>query len=229
MFTLGVCISTIRPELWESLASNLSTSSVDFEIVLVGPLKKVSPPKNSKFIYSEDCPAKCYHTAIMSCDAEYILSISDDCRFEPEDALDRLVEDIKKYPSPSMVSPLYIKKNRRKPLPKQNFAPFNKVRCWNPMMPVGLLMSKQLYIDMEGIDRRFKTLRWDLDIAMRIYEKGGKVYINNDVSLFEVAPGMLCGSRVARIDDCFLRSLWCTGKKNRWKIHNKRKEKVYPF
>ncbi len=227
MFTLGIAISTIRSELWEDLALNLATNNVDYEIIFVGPLKNVSLPKNCRFIYSDACVAKCFNIGIMACDSEYIFACSDDARFTPESALDCLVEDIKNSPPISIVSPFYTKKEG-KPAPPQTFMPFNKKKTWDPLMPVGLLMSKQLYVDLGGIDRRFKNVFWDLDLAMRVYKKGGEVYINRSVTIFEAVPGNL--TTVSRKDEQLIRGLWCKGRRiSGWTIREKRRDKVQSF
>lgn len=109
MKTLGMYISTNRVVYWEGLFSNLVTN-LDFEIILVGPIKSnklPTLPENAKFIYSTECPAKCFHIGAMACDSEYIMNFSDDCRFEKDFALDALIADIKTRPFMSIGSPRY--------------------------------------------------------------------------------------------------------------------------
>lgn len=221
MFTLGIYISTIYQNLWESLASNLATNGVDFEIVLVGPLKNVSLPKNCRFIHSEAYPAECWHIGAMACNSKYILNMSDDCRFADGSALDRLIANIKTKPHFSIVSPRYTRCSVQTLLPKKEIP-------WNPVMPVCSLLDKQLYTTLGGFDRRFKNLFWDVDFAMRVYEEGGEVFIDDSVLLEELDD--LNHSRLtgkSKSDKKFLYSLWVSKKRNR--IYHHRRDVVHSY
>jgi len=88
-------------------------------------------------------------------------------------------------------------------------------------------MSKKFYRELGGIDRNFIGIMWDLDIAMRAYESGGKVilsdvYINEDRG--KCAESNLWGEFWGP-DRTLLESLWTIN----GKVHLNRKRPVEPF
>ena len=106
-------------------------------------------------------------------------------------------------------------------------------QSWNPIMPAGGVMRKDLYLKMGGIDRRFKKLFWDLDLAMRLYEMGGRVLINEQVICDDILP-MEAALSVVDHDLTLARKLWAHVEnfkphRKRWVVHKKRADAVRPF
>jgi hypothetical protein len=224
MLTLGIYIATNRVDFWAGLFDNL-VSAVDFEIVLVGPNCFSPLPKHVRHIQSSDTVAKCFHIGAMSCDSKYIMNMADDCRLVGDFSLDRLVNNIEQKDQISMVSPFY---KQIKSLANHTFLSNKPVDpSWNPLMPVCGLMHKDVYVQMGGIDRRFTNLYWDLDLAMRIYEHGGDVFVDESVVVNDIVATNL--ARRSKADFDLVISLWAHLEQQKWIIHKCRKDAVQPF
>jgi hypothetical protein len=97
----------------------------------------------------------------------------------------------------------------------------------SPTMPLCGLMSRELYVNMGGIDKNFTAVMGDLDIAMRVLAMGGEIILS-DVYVEELkrksAGSLLCAD-FWQDDRGFLESLWVVN----GKVQFNRVKSVEPF
>ncbi len=165
--------TAIRPWLWTRLYESLSMNSVPFELILVGDrVPKFKLPDNFHFIYSEVKPAQCAEIASRYTTGDLIMNIVDDLVFS-EHALDNLYKMSKTLNNDKiMLTCKFVRYGKEFPEDQCRFWSGNSK---SPMTPVGGLMKREMWHQLGGIDRRFVTLFWDLDMGMRMYEIGGAV------------------------------------------------------
>ena len=178
--------SAVRPDLWMRLYKSLKKNDVPFEVIFVGDNPpKFKLPENCHFIYSETKPVQCVEIAARYATSEYIMPFADDCVFSPH-ALDNLLRAFKEL-------------NDEKIILSCRYVLFGKdiaeesARYWvrepnSPIMPAAGLMTKKMWKELGGIDRSFMSMFWDLDLAMRMYEIGGRVLLSKDAWIEEFHP-----------------------------------------
>jgi hypothetical protein len=77
--------SAIRTYYWQNLYTQLSSSSVEFEIVYAGQVRPdFDLPPNFKFIYTKIKPAQAWYLAALNCVGETIANIPDDVVCSPD-------------------------------------------------------------------------------------------------------------------------------------------------
>lgn len=189
--------SAVHPELWMRLYRSLSSNTVPFEIIFVGnnpPQFKL--PENCYFIYSEVKPSQCFEIGSRYATGDLIMNFADDVVFS-EHALDNLYEEFNKLNDDKIIlSCRYI-------LEGKDIAD-ECSRYWaddpsSPIMPLTGLMKRKIWKQIGGVDRRFIALHWNLDIAMRIYEIGGKVILSKNAWAEELHPSRGFWKRIPRI------------------------------
>jgi len=249
--------SSVRPSLWMRLYNSLKGSAVPFELIFVGEvLPDFEMPKNMHFIWTAVKPAQCWEIGCRYAEGELVMSIEDDLVFGSK-ALDnayKLFEtkasdkDIVSfrlyYPEGEVTEPMYHMDTRS--LTAQELlssgiklsSKYESALIYgkdSPVLPFCGLMRKDLWMDIGGIDRRFIALSWELDIAMRVYELGGKCIRSEkpeDTAIEEAHPGLrvLLGQKLiaqygSPHDRPLLNSFWMKD----GHLVNKRLSPVEPF
>jgi hypothetical protein len=222
---ISICSTAYRPENWMSLYRSIGKNSVAFELVFVGPnYPKFELPKNFHFIQSNVKPSQCYEVAVRNANGNFILHVADDCLFLTENPLDKLLDIYNKSINKNIiVSPLLMENGTS----LQHAQRFNLKDRSSPLMPVGGLISKDLYFKIGGVDRNFIAVMFDMDIAMRVYEIGGEilfaeVFYNEDKKMSQGSN--LCGDYWSH-DRGYLDKLWFEN----GQVSAKRKYKVKTF
>ena len=176
--------SMIHPEFWMRLYNSLSSNKVPFELIFVGnKIPNFKLPENCHFIYSETKPAQCYEIGSRYAVGDLIMHTGDDCVFS-ERALDNIYEIFRNLnDDKAMVSCGYILGG--------NDLSVEQGYYWtddnnSPRMPFGALMKREMWKKLGGIDNRFIAQYWDLDIAMRMYEIGGRLVFAENAWVEEV-------------------------------------------
>ena len=181
---ISVICSGIRNFYWEQLHQNLSQSSVSFEIVIVGdkpPLKKL--PTNFRHVYSSVKPAQCLEIAARNARGELILQIGDDLYFS-KNFLDIYYDFYKKHClDKDMASSLFKRNNKFYSSESYKFWPDVKN---SPSLPMAMMIKRELWLSMGGIDKRFTALCGDIDLSLRIMSNGGKVRVCQQVFVNEI-------------------------------------------
>lgn len=176
--------STIRPELWMRIYNSLSSNEIPFEMIFVGNNPpEFEMPENCHFIYSKTKPAQCFEIGARYSTGDLIMHFGDDCVFSPH-ALDKLYEEfIKMNDEKAMVSCRFVFEGED--LTDKHGYYWTDEKS-SPRMPAGSLMKKRVWEKIGGIDKRFIALYWDLDIAMRMYEIGGRLVFAKDAYVEEL-------------------------------------------
>ena len=226
--------SAIRTHCWLELYESLCVNDVPFEIIFVGSNEPAfTLPDNFKFILSQTKPAQCMEIARRNATADLIMHTADDCifRLRKEDGslstdhtLDNLYTTYKSIGNEKLILSCVYMQNEEDRRHEQTF--FCE-KPGPPLIPMAGLMSKKLYYNIGGIDRRFVTCFYDIDIAMRVYAIGGTValsdvYLSEDKSKNKETN--LC-AEFGGPDRGLLEYLWSVDKK----VHFNRSKRFEPF
>jgi hypothetical protein len=178
--------SAVHPELWMRMYNSLSSNAIPFEIIFVGNNRpKFKLPDNCHFIYSEVKPPQCFEIGIRYATNDLIMPFVDDLVFS-EHALDNLYKEFKKLNDDKVIlSCRYVLEGKDIAEEVGHYwaDDFN-----SPTMPLAGLMKREMWKQIGGVDRRFTAMFWDLDLAMRVYEIGGRVVLSKNVFAEEMHP-----------------------------------------
>ncbi|KKQ68429.1 MAG: hypothetical protein A2626_00700 [Candidatus Nealsonbacteria bacterium RIFCSPHIGHO2_01_FULL_38_55] len=172
----------VHPEFWMRFYNSLSSNEIPFEVIFVGNKPpSFQLPGNCHFIYTEVKPVQCVEIGARYAVGDLIMPFADDIVLS-EHALDNLYREFKELNDDRIIlSCRYVWEGKDMT---------GTGRYWSdnqnsPIMPVGGLMNRKLWQQLGGIDKHFVGLFWDLDIAMRVYEIGGRVVLSKNVYLEE--------------------------------------------
>ena len=166
---ISLIASASRPENWAGLYESIGENDVEFELVFVGPNSpKQKLPDNFHYIKSNVKPAQCFEIAAKHAAGELIMWFVDDARFITEHPLDKLYRAYLSHSDEKIIMTCEYH------LP-DGYNRYYPGKMDSPMMALCGLLSKSLWRDIGGIDRRFIALCWDMDLVMRVLAKGGKV------------------------------------------------------
>ncbi len=210
---ISIVITSIRPDRWQLIYNSFLNNKSEFEIIFVGPnAPSYCMPENVKYICTNVKPSQCIYIAVSAATGDYILQISDDVS-HTENSLDHML-GMMDYCDPKLtvVSPINkITWELEGKLTHGNnkFWGGNPCRFNQPLLPSCLFFNRQLWDDLQGVDRNFLGLMWDLDFAMRVYERGGNVVMCHKVTVSDVGTA---ASNLMRItgahDQNLFYSLW---------------------
>jgi hypothetical protein len=176
--------SGIRTNQWEALYNSYTKSSVPFELIIVGDkIPQFSLPDNFHFIYSSVKPAQCSEIAARYTCGDLIMNIADDLLFS-DNALNAMCDLYDKNYSQNLIVSNRLKRGDK--IYGDEMHKFLSTVDGSPLIPLSSMMSKKLWNDLGGIDRRFTALFWDLDIAMRALEIGGEILFSDNALTEEV-------------------------------------------
>ena len=174
---MSIIASAKRPDNWLEIHRNIVTN-LNIEFIFVGPNQPgFVLPYNFHFIQSKVKPVQCLEIARRESKGSKILFFADDLLFRDPFSVDRLVEFLDQSGNAfNIASSRFI---------------FNGVDLSNeahlydlsdpksPVMPVGGIMLRDSLEAIGGIDSAFIGVCYDLDVAMRMYERGGKVFLTD--------------------------------------------------
>lgn len=209
---ISIIASAARPENWPGLYESLGSNDIEFEMVMVGPnAPKQELPANINYIKSNVKPAQCVEIAARYAKGDILLLVADDCVFATESVLDRMYETYLASKNPKvMISCRYTNGNDE----SHRFFPDDPN---STLLPMYVMLSKQVWRDVGGIDRRFIAVSWDIDIFMRIMAAGGEVVLSEvyvDGDMEEDHGPRSRGSKLVRdhklTDRALVDSLWST-------------------
>lgn len=204
---ISVVAAAVRPQFWMELYDSLTCANqVPFELVFCGNKRPdFELPENFHFIYSEVKPAQCWEIASRHAIGEYIMHIADDFLYS-EGTLNWLYFWARRLKDRRVIVSCRYKNNG---IIQDEALCFNTS---NPDSPIALnhgLMRRDTWEEIGGIDRRFISLYWDLDIFMRIYKIGGFPFISPNSIAEERSGNDLLGGYLP-IDRELLDSFWIT-------------------
>ncbi|KKQ98482.1 MAG: hypothetical protein UT22_C0002G0017 [Parcubacteria group bacterium GW2011_GWC2_39_11] len=176
----------IHPELWMRVYNSLSSNTVPFELIFVGnKIPNFKLPENCHFIYSETKPAQCAEIGSRYAVGDLIMNFADDEVFS-EHALDNLYEEFEKINDDKIILSCRYILNGKDIAAEAGY--FWADDHNSPIVPLTNLMRKKTWRKIGGVDRNFIALNWSLDIAMRIYEIGGRVVVSKNAWAEELQP-----------------------------------------
>jgi hypothetical protein len=164
--------------LWKQLHDCLSSSVVDFEIILTGDVRpRFKLPSNFKYIYSETKPVQCAEISARNAVGEYIMEIVDDLYFSPR-YLDNLLEFYKENcTDKDCASGLFERSGLMYSIEDYQF--WSGVKG-SPALPFCSFCKTSLWRSLGGADKRFIGVFWVQDVHLRLFENGGKNYVCKD-------------------------------------------------
>lgn len=167
---ISLLCSGIRINNWLKIYDTLKHNKTNFEIVFVGSNKpNFQLNKNIKYIFSTVKPTQCWEIALRNCSGEFVMYIADDIFFEDNYLLDKLYNKFDKEKNNQILSPaLLINGNKH----NINFNRYLFKNIYSPLLPFLIFTKKKFIIDVGGIDSRFIAVRWDIDLALRLYKYG---------------------------------------------------------
>lgn len=176
--------SAVRPKLWMRFYNSLSSNTVPFEVIFVGnKIPEFKLPENCHFIYSEVKPVQCLEIGSRYATGDLIMNFADDCVFS-EHALDNLYKEFNELNDNKVILSCRYVLFGEDIAEKEGYYWFDEPK--SPIMPLSGLMKKEMWKKLGGIDKRFIAQFWDLDIAMRMYEIGGRVILSKNVWAEEI-------------------------------------------
>jgi hypothetical protein len=188
---ISLFATTNKPQYWMDLYRSIGKNSISFEIVFVGPNEPdFILPSNFKYIKSNVKPAQCVEIASRNTSGELIMQIADDVEFKTKSPLDILYNSYKTYnDNELMVSCKYMLRGEDMSTRAHRFF-YNDSST--PLMPVGMVLSKDTYRELGGMDRNFIAVHSELDMTMRLYATGGRVILS-DVYINELRGSYVGG------------------------------------
>lgn len=178
MKTISIISSSIRPDLWSTLNTNLSQNKVSYELIFVGPYpnkNKLAP--NIKYIKYFSKPAQCVARGLIEAEGDYLMIIADDVFFEDFYTLDKMYDLIKKNTN-SIISCTYKIENKV----KTELLKYDPHHSHSPQVPISPLFSKKLLHQFGSIDSEFVAIMYDLDLYLRFISNGVElIYLNSAV------------------------------------------------
>jgi hypothetical protein len=207
---VSIIATAHRPKNWETVFKSIVTN-LNFEVVFVGPNalpKNVNLPENFRFIKSKVKPTQCVEMAIRASRGKFLLLIADDLVFETQFAVDELVDSWYQLKNPYSISSCKYKLHgiSQSETDLRYFAG----DLSTPLLPIGALMLKSSVVEVGGIDLGFTGVFYDIDLVMRLYEKGGELHVTGafvDEKIGLKRGSTLCGD-YWKSDREYLNSLW---------------------
>lgn len=207
---VSIIATAHRPKNWEVVYKSIVTD-LKFEVIFVGPKelpKNIDLPGNFRFIKSKVKPTQCVEIAIKEARGRFILLIADDLVFETKFALEELVSTWKTLNNVYSITSCKYKLHG---VPQsETDLRFFAGDLTTPLLPIAALMLRSSVIEVGLIDSGFTGVFYDIDLVMRLYEKGGKLlvseaYVDEKVGLRRGST--LCGD-YWESDRKYLNSLW---------------------
>jgi hypothetical protein len=174
---ISIFSAAIYTKYWENTYKTLSNSQIDFEIVYAGHVvPQISLPPNFKFIRTDANPARAAHMAFSQTIGKYVIHMVDDL-VPQEDFLQKMLQSMLESDEQHTIITGNYKKKDTNPLMPITPPGFG-------IMPITMMITKTLFINLGGFDRRFINTGWEADIALRLFYKNGTV-IRSSAWLYE--------------------------------------------
>ena len=173
---ISVCCSAIYVFRWLDCYNSLKDNKLEWELIFVGPnTPPFELPSNFKYIYSTTKPAQCYEIAFRQAQGELIHWTADDSLYPPS-ALDNIYNLYQTINNEKVVIAFRTIEDNR------DITDWHRFRGRDitapRMAPFGV-MSRKLFHELGGYDKRFICGQSENDVVMRVYEIGGTVKVSN--------------------------------------------------
>lgn len=221
---ISLFATAARPQNWRMFYDSIGENDVAWEVVFVGPNPPdYELPDNFVYVKTNVKPAQCAEIAIRHASGDLIMWVCDDMRFTTDHPLDEMYRVYREAEDELTVVSAILNDP--------------EISTWNhfyggdltsPEVALCGMMSKRVWLDVGGVDRRFVALTWDLDVTLGVLARGGKVvYSDVHVDMDYVLPndptskGTILHSEQRWWDRQFLDGVWTENGKVR-------KERVGP-
>lgn len=204
---ISIVLSTIRPNLWIGFIKSLLSNTISYEVIFVGnkpsfpeiynEIEELKLENKFYYIYSNECPAKCYQMGFNFATGELIHWSTDDCEYS-ERALDKAYEFYKSFNNYHKIIAFNCIENgsptsQGHRLDKEN----------SPLMaPLGM-MNRRLSMYLGGYDKNFYCGQAENDLVMRTIEVGGSVEICKEATVYIEHNKKHGGKSIFRTEDGF--------------------------
>lgn len=226
----------IRPNRWMGLYDSIAQSGIDFDLTIIGPNEPgFTLPDNFKYIKSNVKPVQCMEAAFRLSKGDLIIPIADDEIFI-DDAIAQVYNQyIEINDWKTIVSHRYVLNGEDI---SEGALPAMRYYVWeptSPLAPIAPIMSRRLWKELGGIDKRFCALYWDLDVWMRVYEYGGTGILHKTAKVEEVGISVgggehnLYNKYGPTYDRRILDSLWTLPPIGTGQIQKNRMSPLQPF
>jgi hypothetical protein len=226
---ISIFVPSIRPELWARMYNSLLTNKIPFEIIFIGPIVcQQKLPNNVRHIITSVKPSQCAEIGLRSCLGSYCIFTQDDIIFSTK-ALDILYENIRSEGDDIVISCIPYVNGKRFDIAYYRFFPVDSKdfihRKDSPIVPLCGIYKLDSLKDLGGIDRNFVSSFWDVDLAMRFYEKGGRSKFSEEVAANEiVVPKAKRLGSEGKEDRTLLEALWTYTHEEFEKLSSKERE-----
>ncbi len=186
----------IRTENWLRFYKSIADSCpVPFDLTIIGNREPTFDlPENLHHIQSWVKPAQCAEIGFRSSKGELVCPVADDEIF----AKDSIESVYKLYKSlnnkKTFISFRYVLKGQDLASDVFSANRFNVRDPNSSLAPLCPFMSRDLWKETGGIDRRFIALYWDLDLSKRLEELGGQGILSPDACVEETGNSPFGGS-----------------------------------
>lgn len=205
----SIIASSVRNS-FETFYCNVRSNNIPFEIIWVGPNPpKEKLPSNFTHIQTDAKPAQCIEIAARRAKGDYIITGADDLIFS-ENYLDKMAFYIPKFDMDKFIFLNRFKIGR---------GIFEYCCFWDqPRVPLTMavfMVKREKWHELGGVDKRYDTIFWDVDLQLRCYEAGMNPFIVPEclATEWDTSP-KTCGSpRLTERDSAktqqdFTSSLW---------------------
>jgi len=198
-----ICPS-IRPKNWIKLFENINDNNFEFEIIFLGPNGDSNYlPEKCRYIKTNIKPPQCFEGGISISKYDIICLLCDDIIFEKSNFLFEINKNIHELSNKKILSMKISSygENLNKPSSEYNFIE----------LPIGGVFKKKDFYEIGGIDSRFIATLYDVDLYLRLLQKGYQNFVLN-VNVKEIVrttslePSLY--NRYAKIDKKTLKSFW---------------------
>ena len=190
--------SWARPRVWSRVFDNLAQNTINYEIVVAGPvLPSFALPLNVTFIHCDPDPgpAVCAQLASKRCRGETMLVFNDDYVLSPyalDYAYDAYVRARDYKCMIHLIPGTGPLDNRIASVLDQIVIPGSEHR-WG-----FALWSRQVFLELGGFDRRCSVGAYEADFMLRVYSQGGRYVYASEAYILEdtsVAQGVYAWNR----------------------------------
>ena len=209
---VSILITTKNYTIIENQFQNFKNSSLDFEIIVVGPSNYKSNNKYFKFFESYCKPAQCMEIAIQKSIGNHIMIWADDIFFtnQHKKNLDILINYAKKDKR-SLIS-LRLSNKINKNL--ESYKYHSEIPgC--PLLPIAAPINSKDLKKIKTIDKEFIATLFDIDIYMRLISCGYKTKFINLHAKEKSYSNYSLNKDFNNIDRKYLDKLWTKKSNNK--------------
>ena len=191
----------------------MKKNDVPVEVIFVGPnspsFKLVS---NCKFIKTKVKPSQCWEIASREAKGKYFLVSSDDLLFSKR-FLNMMCKQIQKNKKHIYCISFKKKYKNKKIISNEMTQRLKKKDENSPTIGIISLFDSKEWERIGGIDRRFISIQWDIDMQLRFFENGYDLFFIKDCYVTEILTKKKHLTMFVGKDKKTLKSFWIKEKK----------------